>query len=65
MAQDFETILKNFQIELTENDKIVQQEINSKSRTKMSKEFADFIKNNNCKIKKDRKKLKGGTNGKI
>ena len=51
MTKEFETILKNFQTELKQNDKKVQNEINTKTRDDMSKEFADFVKANKCKIK--------------
>jgi len=51
MTKEFETILKNFQTELKQNDKKVQNEINTKTRDDMSKEFVDFVKANKCKIK--------------
>lgn len=61
MAKDYDTILKQFNEELKENDKKVQVEIKSKSRTEMSKEFENFIKTNKCKIKD---KKAGGKNDK-
>ena len=53
-----EQIWKEFQEELAENDKKVQQEINKKTDEEKSKEFAKFIKDNKCKV------MKGGKNGK-
>ena len=61
MAKNFETILKEFQEELKINDKKVQQEIKTKSKEEMSKDFTNFVKNNNCKIKG---KKAGGKNDK-
>ena len=58
MKKTQEQIWEEFQKELKENDKKVQKEINIKSDEKKAKEFAEFIKNNNCKI------IKGGKNGK-
>ena len=50
-------IFKEFKKELAENDKKVQQEIYTKTDEQKSKEFARFIKDNNCKV------MKGGKNG--
>lgn len=61
MAKDINKILKDFQSELKENDKKVQKEINLKSREETSKDFVNFVKTNNCKIKG---KKVGGKNGK-
>ena len=63
MAKTSEEILKEFQKELMENDKLVQQEINTKDRDELNKEFVEFVKKNNCKIMKETKN-KGGKNGK-
>ncbi len=49
---------EEFQKELKENDKKVKEEINKKSDKEKAKEFAMFIKNNNCKV------IGGGKNGK-
>ena len=51
-------LLEDFQKELSENDKKVKKEIYTKDRIEMSKEFAEFIKKNDCKV------IKGGKNGK-
>ena len=51
MAKDYESILKEFQNELKANDKKVEKEINKKCRIEMGKDFANFVKTNNCKIK--------------
>lgn len=51
-------IFKEFKKELAENDKKVQQEIYTKTDVEKAKEFAKFIKDNNCKV------MKGGKNGK-
>ena len=53
-----EQIWEEFQKELKENDKKVQEEINTKTDEQKLKEFAKFIKENNCKV------MKGGKNGK-
>ena len=58
MKKSPEQIFEEFQKELMENDKKVQKEINKNDRVEMSKEFAKFIKENNCKI------ITGGKNGK-
>ena len=55
MAKDINTILKEFQTELIVNDKKVQNEINTKSKDDLSKEFVKFVKENQCKIKMDKK----------
>ena len=52
-----EEILKELQKEFEENDKKVQQEINTKTDKEKAKEFASFIKKNKCKVM-------GGKNGK-
>ena len=57
MKKTPEKIWEEFQKELTENDKKVQEEINEKSDKEKSREFALFIKTNKCKIM-------GGKNGK-
>ena len=51
MTKEFDTILKEFQNELKVNDKKVQQEIKTKNREEMSKDFVNFVKENKCKIK--------------
>ena len=61
MRKNFDTIIKDFEKELKQNDKKVQQEINTKNREEMSKDFVNFVKANNCKIKD---KKVGGKNGK-
>ena len=61
MTKNFDTIVKDFQKELKENDKKVQKEINTKSREEMNKDFVNFVKVNNCKIKG---KKAGGKNDK-
>ncbi len=53
-----EQIWEEFQKELANNDKKVQEEINKKTDEQKAKEFAKFIKENNCKV------MKGGKNGK-
>ena len=60
MKKDIQTILNEYKKELKENDLKVQKEINTKSRTEMSKDFVKFVKKNNCKIKD----IKGDKNGK-
>lgn len=57
MKKTPEQIWEEFQKELSENDKKVREEITKKSEIEKTKEFAKFIKENNCKIK-------GGKNGK-
>ena len=52
-----EQIWEDFQKELKENDKKVQEEINKKSDVEKAKEFSMFIKKNKCKVM-------GGKNGK-
>jgi len=52
--QEIDKMYKDFLNELEENDKIVTKE--KKSYTQQTKEFAQFIEKNNCKIK-------GGNNG--
>ena len=58
MKKTPEQLWKEFQKELKENDKKVQEEINKKTDEQKAKEFAEFIKNNKCKV------MKGGKNGK-
>lgn len=58
MKKTPEQIFEEFQKELAENDKKVEAEINKKSDIEKAKEFAKFIKENNCKT------IKGGKNGK-
>ena len=53
-----EQIWEEFQKELKENDKKVQEEINKKPDEQKAKEFVMFINKNNCKI------IEGGKNGK-
>ena len=60
MNKDIQTILNEYKKELKENDLKVQKEINTKSRAEMSKDFVNFVKKNNCKIKD----MKGDKNGK-
>ena len=50
MKKTPEQIWEEFQKELIENDKKVQEEINKKTDEEKSKEFAMFIKKNKCKI---------------
>ena len=57
MKKTPEQIWEEFQKELKENDRKVKEEINTKSDKEKAKEFAIFIKSNNCKIM-------GGKNGK-
>ena len=57
MSKTPEQIWEEFQKELKENDKKVKEEINKKSEIEKAKEFAMFIKTNNCKV------FKGGKNG--
>lgn len=61
MKKNFNSILKDFQNELKENDKKVKEEMNTKSRIAMNTEFVNFVTNNNCKIKD---KKVGGKNDK-
>lgn len=58
MKKTPEQIWEEFQNELAENDKKVQEESNKKTDEQKAKEFAKFIKENNCKT------IKGGKNGK-
>ena len=57
MSKTLEQLFEDFKKELMENDKKVEKEINMKSAEEKAKEFALFIKNNNCKVM-------GGKNGK-
>jgi len=52
-----EQIWEEFQKELKENDEKVKKEINNKTDKEKAKEFAMFIKKNNCKV------TGGGKNG--
>ena len=61
MIKDMNKILKEFQAELKVNDKKVQQEMKTKSKEEMSKDFVNFVNENNCKIKGQKA---GGKNGK-
>ena len=56
MSKTPEQIWEEFQKELKENDKKVKEEINKKSEIEKVKEFAMFIKQNNCKVIKGGKK---------
>ncbi len=58
MKKTPEQLWKEFQRELEENDKKVQEEINKKTDEEKAKEFAKFIKENNCNV------IEGGKNGK-
>ena len=58
MAKTAEEIFKNFKKELEVNDKKVNEEINKKTDEEKAKEYAMFIKKNNCKV------IGGGKNGK-
>lgn len=58
MKKTPEQLWKEFQTELKKNDKKVLEEINLKTDEEKAKDFAKFIKENNCKI------IKGGKNGK-
>lgn len=58
MKKTQEQIWEEFQKELKENDKKVKQEIYIKSDEEKAKEFAMFIKKNNCKV------IEGDKNGK-
>ena len=58
MKKTPEQIWEEFQKELMENDKKVQDEIYKKTDNQKSKEFATFIKANNCKV------INGGKNEK-
>lgn len=53
-----EQIWEEFQKELKENDKKVKKEIYITTDEEKAKEFAKFIKDNNCKI------MRGSKNGK-
>ena len=55
MKKTIEEIWNKFQNELTENDKKVAKDEQKKTQIQLSKEFAEFIKNNNCKIKGGKK----------
>ena len=56
MKKTPEQIWNDFKKELNENDKKVQEEIKGKSDVQLSKEFAEFIKINKCKVFKGGKK---------
>ena len=43
--------IDSFFEDLAQNDKKVQEEINKKDRQRMSEEFVDFVRKNNCKLK--------------
>ncbi len=58
MKRTPEQLWKEFQKELKENDKKVQEEINKKTQEEKAKDFAMFIKKNGCKV------IVGGKNGK-
>ena len=58
MKKTPEQLLEEFQKELAENDKKVQEEIYQKTDEEKAKEFAKFIKDNNCKV------IGGSKNGK-
>lgn len=58
MKKTPEQLLEEFQKELAENDKKVQEEIYQKTDEEKAKEFAKFIKDNNCKV------IGGNNNGK-
>ena len=57
MKKTPEQIWKEFQKELAENDKKIQEEIDKKTDEQKTKEYALFIKKNKCKVM-------GGKNGK-
>ena len=57
MKKTPEQIWEEFQKELKENNKKVQEEINKQTDEEKLKEFAKFIKKNKCKVI-------GGKNGK-
>ena len=50
MKKTPEQIWEEFQKELKENDKKVQEDLKNKTDKQKAKEFAIFIKKNNCKI---------------
>ena len=56
MSKDINATIKEFEKELKENDKKVQNELKHKTREELGAEFVNFVKTNNCKIK-------GGKNG--
>lgn len=58
MSKNIETIFKEFQNELKENDKKVKAEINKKQPSEKLKEFAEFIETNKCKTFKGGKRVK-------
>ena len=58
MKKTPEQLWAEFQKELAENDKKVQQEASKKTDEQKAKEFAIFIKTNKCKV------MEGGKNGK-
>lgn len=57
MKKTPEKLWEEFQKELKENDKKVQEEMNTKTDEQKAKDFGNFIKSNKCKVK-------GGKNGK-
>lgn len=58
MKKTPEQLWEEFQKELAENDKKVKEEIKKKTDEEKAKDFAKFIKDNECKV------MKGGKNGK-
>lgn len=65
MAKDYNSIFEQLKKEFAENDKKVEQEINTKDRIEISKEFESFVKNNNCKVKIEKAThVRGGKNDK-
>ncbi len=45
------SIYEEFDAELKANDKLVEQEKKTRTKSEMSLDFVHFIKQNNCKVK--------------
>ena len=49
--EELDKLYRDFQKELAENDRLVEKEMETKTRAQIFEDYNNFIKQNNCKIK--------------
>ena len=49
--EEINKLYQDFQKELAKNDRLVEKEMETKTRAQIFEDYNNFIKQNNCKIK--------------
>ncbi len=59
--EELDKLYQDFQKELAENDRLVEKEMETKTRAQIFEDYNNFIKQNHCKIKETNNATKKST----